>query len=108
MKPRMMTLGLLVSLGAIGAIGAAGPALAENPVCGMRETVVARLKADYGETRQAIGLASEAQVLEIFASDETGSWTVTVTRPDGTTCLMAAGKHFEAIGEELLSVGDAA
>ena len=97
MIAQMATFGFL-----IGAAVLAGPATAQSGVCGAREEIVARLAADYGETRRAIGLASASQVVEIFASETTGSWTITVTRPDGTSCLLAAGKHFETLDEALL------
>ena len=105
MKPQILTLGLW-----IGAACLAGAGHAETAVCAERATVVDRLAAEYGETRQAIGLASAHQVVEVFASEETGSWTITVTRPDGMTCLMAAGNYFEALEEELTpaAVGDPA
>jgi hypothetical protein len=35
------------------------------------------------------------RIIEVFASDETGSWTITITSPDGTTCLVAAGQFWE-------------
>jgi len=96
MKPQRVPLGLW-----IGAALISGAAQAETTVCADRTMIVERLAVRYGETRQAIGLASANQVVEIFASDETGSWTITVTRPDGTTCLIAAGQHYEALEEEL-------
>jgi hypothetical protein len=34
-------------------------------------------------------------LVELFASPETGSWTILVTRPDGVTCLLAAGHSIE-------------
>ena len=105
MKPRILTLGLW-----IGATALAGAAQAQTLACAARDAVVDRLAEDYGEARQAIGLASANQVMEIFASEETGSWTITVTRPDGTTCLVAAGQHYEALDETLTPavVGDPA
>lgn len=84
----------------IGAACLAGAGHAED-FCAERATVVDRLAAEYGETRRAIGLASAQQVVEIFASPETGSWTITVTRPDGTSCLVAAGTYFETLDEAL-------
>ncbi len=96
MKPHHLILGLW-----LGAAVSVGAAHAQQMVCAERTDVVDRLARDYGETRQAIGFASASQVVEIFASDETGSWTITVTRPDGITCLMAAGQHFEELEEDL-------
>ena len=105
MKPQNMTLGLL-----IGAAVLAGPVQAGTPACAERTSIVESLAAKYGETRQAIGLASASQIVEIFASEETGSWTIIVTRADGMTCLIAAGQHFEELDEELTpaAVGDPA
>jgi len=75
--------------------------------CAPRPVVLERLADGYGETRQSIGLGGNNQVVEVFASHHTGSWTITVTRPDGMTCLVAAGNAFERV-EELLPTGDPA
>lgn len=73
--------------------------------CGPRETVVARLAEGYGETRQSVGLGANNAVVEVFASDETGSWTITVTVPGGMTCLVASGQTFEEVAEALPAAG---
>jgi hypothetical protein len=67
------------------------------PQCDSREAVTSLLADRYGETRRAIGLAGEAAVMELYASDGTGTWTITFTLPDGRMCLMASGAGFEAI-----------
>ena len=67
--------------------------------CAPREAVVKRLAESYGETRRAIGLGTAGAVMELFASDETGTWTITATTPRGLTCLMASGEAFEALAE---------
>ncbi|ANT59703.1 hypothetical protein AYJ57_04555 [Salipiger sp. CCB-MM3] len=77
------------------------PAAADQSACGPRDQIVARLAATYGETRQSIGIGNNNAVMELFASDETGSWTITVTGTDGVTCLVASGLAFEALHEPL-------
>lgn len=69
------------------------------PQCDSREAVTALLAERYGETRRALGLAGEAAVMELYASDTTGTWTITMTLPDGRTCMMASGAVFEAVSE---------
>lgn len=69
--------------------------------CAPHEQVVERLAAGYGETRRSIGLGARGVVVELFASTETGTWTITATAPDGLTCLVAAGEAFEALAETL-------
>ena len=73
--------------------------------CAPRETVVQRLAESYGETRHGIGIGSNNQVMEVFASRETGTWTITVTMPNGMTCLMASGQAFETLAEALPAEG---
>jgi hypothetical protein len=68
-----------------------------DPPCDRRETVTALLADRYDETRRALGLAGEAAVMELYASDTTGTWTITMTLPDGRMCLMASGAGYEAI-----------
>lgn len=72
---------------------------AQGGNCAPREVVIARLGEDYGETRQSIGLGSQGQVMELFASETSGTWTITVTLPSGITCLMAAGEAYAHLAE---------
>ena len=74
--------------------------------CAARDLVLERLSSSYGETRQSIGLGTNNAVIETFASKETGTWTITVTMPNGTTCMIASGQAFEQLAEEKLAGND--
>ncbi|WP_120632408.1 hypothetical protein [Ruegeria sp. EL01] len=74
--------------------------------CAPREDVIERLEGTYRETRKGIGIARRGAVMEVFASDETGSWTITVTLPDGVTCLVASGQSYETLVDALPVQGD--
>lgn len=76
--------------------------------CGQRDSIVDRLNSRYGESRQSIGLGANNQVVEVFASLETGMWTITVTMPSGVTCLVASGQSFEALSEAAVTPGETA
>ena len=65
--------------------------------CAPRDHVLERLATAYGETRRAMGLGANNAVVEVFASDHSGSWTIAVTLPGGPTCLVASGQAFEAM-----------
>ncbi|THH36029.1 hypothetical protein E4Z66_13260 [Aliishimia ponticola] len=85
----------------------AGTAMAQNARnCAPREAVIDRLASGYGESRQSMGLGTNNQVVEVFASDETGTWTITVTMPNGLTCLVASGQAFEELVEALPEDGN--
>ena len=76
---------------------AAAPAYAAQ--CGPRETVVGKLSSKYSEKLTVGGLQklqNAAAVVEVWASTETGTFTVLVTRANGTSCIMAAGTDFFA------------
>jgi hypothetical protein len=76
-------------------------------VCGKRDTVLSRLADKFGETRRSLGLGANNGVVEIFASDDTGSWTITVTMPDGRMCLVASGQSYEDTVDPLNASDDA-
>jgi hypothetical protein len=77
----------------------ASTASAQSRNCADHAMVVERLASGYGETRQSIGLGADNTVVEVFASLDTGTWTITVTQAGGPTCLVASGAAFQALTE---------
>ncbi|WP_341367011.1 hypothetical protein [Yoonia sp. BS5-3] len=94
----------LMSFGIGAMFLAANHAHAQTRNCAAHETVVERLAVRYGESRQSIGLGADNSVIEVFASTDTGTWTITMTRPGGPTCLVAAGQAFQHLNEALPNV----
>lgn len=80
-------------------------ASAQGQNCGTRDLVVERLTSKYGESRQSIGMAPKGRVVEVFASQETGTWTITITMPNGITCLVASGQSYEDLDEPIAPAG---
>lgn len=99
---------IALSLGIGAMLLATDAAFAQNRNCANHADIVARLAEQYGESRQAMGLSGSSSVLEVFASDETGSWTITVTQPGGPTCLVAAGQGFQILAEDLVNTDEGA
>ena len=56
----------------------------------------------YEEAPVSIGAQSNGNVLQVFASNKSGTWTIVSTAPNGTACILAAGKGWEAM-QALLS-----
>lgn len=106
----MKTQYLALSLGFVAVLAATQASYAQQANrCAERSMVLERLAGTYGETRRSIGMAPNNSVVEMYASEKTGSWTITVTHPNGLTCMVAAGTAFEGIEEELpASLGDPA
>lgn len=90
---RKLTLPLAICVALAGT-----PALAQmaiNPAaCGNRKAVTDKLVEKYGELQRGAGMVSNDRLLELWRSEKTGSWTILMTRPDGLTCIMAAGNYW--------------
>lgn len=76
-------------------LGGVTASFAQGASCADRTLIVERLSNKYGETRQSAGLNQNNGMVEVFASDDTGTWTILVTMPNGMSCLMAAGKAWQ-------------
>ena len=90
---------ILLAIAFVALFATAAPAVAQSR-CGERSDIIQQLETRFQETQQAIGLASNGAVLEIFASP-VGTWTVLMTYPNGKTCLMAVGDAWRPTADEL-------
>ena len=66
-----------------------------SQACAERSRVVQKLADKFGETLRSLGLHRDDGVVEVYSSEETGTWTILMTRPDGMSCLLAAGQRWE-------------
>lgn len=78
-----------------GVAGTAPPALAMT--CATRDTLIESLQSRFSEELTFGGL-QEARggtaMMEIWASDETGTFTVLLSHANGISCVVAAGTDF--------------
>lgn len=77
-----------------GAAAMAPPVLAQPVTCLPRATLVQNLEATHGEHLTGGGLQNPTHVIEVWSSDQTGSFTVFVTRADGLACIVAIGQNW--------------
>jgi hypothetical protein len=80
----MIRLGITISL-------IAAPALAQDDNCGPREAVARWLAEEYREQQVALGMGAGGEALEVWASPETGTFTVLRTSAAGVACIVADG-----------------
>ena len=92
---------ILVSMAFMAMLLTAQLAPAQTRNCAPRDTVVERLASGYSESRQMLALNAQNGMLEVFASTDTGTWTITVTHAGGLTCIVAAGEHYQYVAEAL-------
>lgn len=60
-----------------------------------------QLSTDYGETVIARGLTKSQPVnlLRLWSSEGGETWTLTVTLPNGNTCLIGAGENWQPVAK---------
>ncbi len=82
---------------AAGAAAQPSPTVLGTPLpCSDYGEVKRQLRARYDEAPVSLGLQSNGNVLQVFASARSGSWTIVSTSPSGLTCVIAAGRGWEA------------
>ncbi|MGO1121210.1 hypothetical protein ACTL6U_21140 [Rhodovibrionaceae bacterium A322] len=72
--------------------GTAPAAAQQAPTCNLRDKVLAHLAGKYSEAPVAVGVTSSGALLEVLSTPDGQTWTVLLTRPDGVSCLLAAGE----------------
>lgn len=81
------------------------PAAAQQLACAKRSEVLKHLSAKYTEAPVALGLANNGGVLEVLSSTTGSSWTIIITMPNGPTCMVAAGEHWEKLPQVANNAG---
>jgi hypothetical protein len=77
-----------------GTAATAPPAASDDLNCGDRAILAERLATFYGEQQSGLGLESEQRMVEVWSSEETGTWTILMTLPSGRSCVMASGGNW--------------
>lgn len=65
--------------------------------CAPRDNIMSQLEEKYAEVPIIMGMTNAGTLMEITANADKSSYTVTITRPDGITCLMGAGENLEIL-----------
>lgn len=63
--------------------------------CVPSHVMAERLAGGYGEVAIGRGFAPNGALIELYVSEETGSWTVTATLPGGPSCMLITGEAWE-------------
>ena len=81
----------------LGAVANSHPAAA-NPMptaCGPHPDVIKALGDKYHEKQSATALTSAGTLLEVLTASDGSTWTIIVSRPDGLSCVVAAGQNWQ-------------
>ncbi|MCA0995328.1 hypothetical protein [Alloyangia pacifica] len=87
MYKRLFTASLIFGAAALGPpVGEA-----QVPSCLPRAALVERLKSEFGERQIAFGLQSPETLFELWGSEDSGGYTLLLTRSDEISCVISAG-----------------
>jgi hypothetical protein len=67
-------------------------------ICGPREALVAALTDHFDEKQESVGLSGNGLLTELFTSTS-GSWTILLSSPQGSSCIIATGDSWQRTGE---------
>lgn len=85
-KPNLFAALLIAATGFVQPVYAA--------ICAQRDVVVDRLESKYSERLTAGGLQSSKSIMEVWVSEEKGTFTVLLTNPNGLSCIVASGTNW--------------
>ncbi len=100
-KRKVPKIGLLTTFAAAALalslqLGTSGPAAAQS-ICMAHAEVKKQLSTRYAEVPVSLGLASNGTVYEVYSTEDGASWTIVLTMPNGTSCLLANGEAWENV-----------
>ena len=75
---------------------AATPVMAQQGCIGTPDAY-ASLVNNYGEEPRQILVMPDGRIIETWANEETGTWSLFITLPHGLSCPIGSGIGFEAI-----------
>ncbi len=74
----------------------AGPVQAQ-PVCMPRDDLREELQKQFSEAPTAGAIANNGALVQLFANRHRSSWTLVMTRPGGTSCVLVAGEDWNEL-----------
>ena len=86
-KPLILT---AMALSALTVTTAQAQQMAGQNICAPRAAIIEKLKAEFDEEPEAIGVTNSGGLFEILSSSA-GTWTVLATGPNGVSCLVLSG-----------------
>ncbi len=86
-----------VAFAVLGAVFLSSITLATRPALAQsidlpRADVVEQLDTRYAEKQAAVGVTDEGGVIEVFTTNDGSTWTLVLTKTDGTSRVIAAGE----------------
>lgn len=76
--------------------------LASDPYCAAPATLAGDLSEAYGEDLVLSATRDNGRQFDVWASEASGTWTVSYTRPDGIACVIGSGTDWSGNAPDTL------
>ncbi len=80
-----------------GAPGTRAQTQVHAQLCDQRAKVLGHLAQKYKEAPIAVGVTSSGGIVEVLTTDDGQTWTIIVSDPKGTSCLIASGEGWRTL-----------
>jgi len=81
----------------LGPVGAHAQTQSQTLLCDQRASIIGHMAEKYREAPVAIGVTSTGSIVEVLTTGDGTTWTIIVSNPNGTSCLIAAGEGWRAL-----------
>ncbi len=81
----------------LGPVGAHAQTQSQALLCDQRASIIDRMAEKYREAPVAIGVTSTGSIVEVLTTGDGTTWTIIVSNPNGTSCLIAVGEGWRAL-----------
>ncbi len=68
-----------------------------QPVCMPHDEFRVELQRNFLEAPVAIAIANNGALIELYAKRDKSSWTLVMTSPGGTSCVLVAGEEWNEL-----------
>jgi len=81
----------------LGPVEAHAQTQSQTLLCDQRASIIGHMAEKYREAPVAIGVTSTGSIVEVLTTGDGTTWTIIVSNPNGTSCLIAAGEGWRAL-----------
>ena len=91
-KPTWILATTIAAVVLLGPLGALAQTQTQAQQCDQRAKVLGHLAQKYHEAPIAVGVTSSGGIVEVLTTGDGETWTIILSDPNGTSCLIAAGE----------------
>ncbi len=91
-KPTWILATTIAATMILGPMGTRAQTQVQAQLCDQRAKVLGHLAQKYKEAPIAVGVTSSGGIVEVLTTGDGQTWTIIVSDPNGTSCLIAVGE----------------